>query len=123
MKNDDRFCLPALVFLMILISLVVTSVPILSYASIALIAGHGLLAFRDPYGIRPLVLGKRIAQDNREEWILASESLVLENGDYEIVRDIEPGEAIFITSDGRLYSNQCSKKPLLIPCSLISFIK
>ncbi len=88
-----------------------------SYASIALIAGHGLLAFRDPFGIRPLVLGKRLSLTGNDEWIVASESLVLENGDYEIVRDIEPGEAVFITPDGQLYERQCAKNPRLVPCS------
>ena len=73
-----------------------------SYAAIALIAGHGLLIFRDPFGIRPLVLGRRWSLSGIEEWIVASESLVLENGDYEIVRDVSPGEAVLITSEGKL---------------------
>ncbi len=88
-----------------------------SYASIALIAGHGLLAFRDPFGIRPLVLGSRLNDCGKNEWIVASESLVLENGDYQIVRDIQPGEAVFITLEGELYSKQCSDSPRLVPCS------
>ncbi|MDR5698725.1 amidophosphoribosyltransferase [Agromyces aerolatus] len=88
-----------------------------SYAVIALIAGHGLLAFRDPYGIRPLILGRRSSAAGKDEWIVASESLVLENGDYEIVRDIEPGEAVFITLDGELLSRQCARSPRLVPCS------
>jgi len=88
-----------------------------SYAVIALIAGHGLLAFRDPFGIRPLILGRRLTSKGTEEWIVASESLVLENGDYEIVRDVEPGEAIFITLDGQMISRQCAKNPRLVPCS------
>ena len=82
-----------------------------------MIAGHGLLAFRDPFGIRPLVLGKRKSLEGADEWIVASESLVLENGDYEIVRDVDPGEAIFITQNGELYSRQCAKNPRLVPCS------
>jgi len=88
-----------------------------SYAAIALISGHGLLAFRDPFGIRPLVIGKRISDDNKEEWMIASESLVLENNDYVIVRDVRPGEAIFISSQGDFYSEQCSDSPNLFPCS------
>ncbi len=88
-----------------------------SYASIALIAGHGLLAFRDPYGIRPLVLGKKVTPNKQDEWVVASESLVLENNDFEIVRDIDPGEAVFISVNGDLYSQQCSENPQLSPCS------
>ncbi|MDQ1583850.1 MAG: amidophosphoribosyltransferase [Microbacteriaceae bacterium] len=88
-----------------------------SYAVIAMIAGHGLLAFRDPFGIRPLVLGKRPAGLVGDEWIVASESLVLEASGYEIVRDVAPGEAIFITSSGEMYSRQCAANPRLIPCS------
>lgn len=88
-----------------------------SYAAIALIAGHGLLAFRDPFGIRPLVLGRRDAENGRDEWVVASESLVLESGGYEIVRDVEPGEALLITPDGELHSRQCATHTRLLPCS------
>lgn len=94
-----------------------------SYAAIALIAGYGLLAFRDPFGIRPLILGTRPAVDadgaptGSYEWIVASESLVLENGGFEVVRDVEPGEAVFIDLDGRLHTQQCASNPQLVPCS------
>ncbi|MGN7186544.1 amidophosphoribosyltransferase [Microbacterium enclense] len=93
-----------------------------SYASIALIAGYGLLAFRDPFGIRPLILGKRPAPEvpggePRDEWIVASESLVLENGGFEVVRDVEPGEAVFIALDGTLHAQQCAANATLAPCS------
>ncbi|HEU5223338.1 MAG TPA: amidophosphoribosyltransferase [Candidatus Lumbricidophila sp.] len=88
-----------------------------SYAVISLIAGHGLLAFRDPFGIRPLVIGCRETAAGKFEWIVASESLVLENGDYDIVREVDPGEAVFITLDGKLISRQCAKNPVLVPCS------
>jgi amidophosphoribosyltransferase len=88
-----------------------------SYAAIALIAGHGLLAFRDPFGIRPLVLGRKQTGFVGDDWIVASESLVLESGGYEIVRDLEPGEAVFIAMDGEMTSRQCAANPRLIPCS------
>ena len=93
-----------------------------SYAAVALIAGYGLLAFRDPFGIRPLILGTRPSTgsgtgDGRYEWVVASESLVLENAGFEVVRDVEPGEAVFITVDGALHTHQCAKNPQLVPCS------
>ncbi|MET0161126.1 MAG: amidophosphoribosyltransferase [Microbacteriaceae bacterium] len=89
-----------------------------SYAVISMIAGHGLLAFRDPYGIRPLVLGRRRnASDTADEWIVASESLVLESAGYELVRDVAPGEAVFIALDGAMTSKQCAAAPRLAPCS------
>lgn len=88
-----------------------------SYAAIALIAGHGMLAFRDPFGIRPLVLGRRSAGLTGDEWVVASESLVLEAGGYETVREVAPGEAVFITTSGEMIARQCAANPRLIPCS------
>ncbi|GAA1467321.1 amidophosphoribosyltransferase [Microbacterium thalassium] len=88
-----------------------------SYAAIALIAGYGLLAFRDPYGIRPLILGTRKNPDGTYEWVVTSESLVLENGEFEVVRDVDPGEAVFIDLDGHLHTQQCVPDPKLVPCS------
>jgi amidophosphoribosyltransferase len=92
-----------------------------AYAVIAVIAGYGLLAFRDPFGIRPLILGRRPSTvpgaEGRDEWVVASESLVLENGDYDVVREVEPGEAVFITNDGELFSKQCATAATLAPCA------
>ncbi len=93
-----------------------------AYAVIAILAGYGLLAFRDPFGIRPLILGKRVRPDAStgsaaDEWVVASESLVLENGDYQVVREIEPGEAVFITNEGELFTKQCAAAPVLAPCA------
>ena len=88
-----------------------------SYAAVALLAGYGLLAFRDPYGIRPLILGRRPADGGADEWIAASESLVLENAGFEVVRDVLPGEAVFIDLDGRMQSRQCAAAPQLAPCA------
>jgi amidophosphoribosyltransferase len=86
-----------------------------AYAVVALIAGHGLLAFRDPYGIRPLCLG-RADFGNGEEHMVASESVALEGLGYEFVRDVLPGEAIFVDMDGNFYAQQCAKSPSLNPC-------
>ncbi|SDG54601.1 amidophosphoribosyltransferase [Microbacterium sp. 77mftsu3.1] len=88
-----------------------------SYAAIALIAGYGLLSFRDPFGIRPLILGTRKAESGRYEWTVASESLVLENAGFEVVRDVEPGEAVFIDLEGNLFTQQVAPSPQLVPCS------
>jgi amidophosphoribosyltransferase len=83
-----------------------------SYAVIALIAGHGLLAFRDPYGIRPLVLGE--SADG--ETMVASESVALEGTGHKLKRDVAPGEAVFIDVEGRLHAQQCAIAPSLNPC-------
>lgn len=88
-----------------------------SYAVIAMIAGYGLLAFRDPNGIRPLVLGRRESTLTGQDWIVASESLVPESGGYEVVGDVAPGEAVFITSGGEMTRRQCHHSPRLIPCA------
>jgi len=86
-----------------------------AYAVVALIAGHGLLAFRDPYGIRPLCLG-RADFGHGEEHMVASESVALEGLGYEFVRDVAPGEAIFVDMDGNFYAQQCAKGATLNPC-------
>jgi len=90
-----------------------------AYAVIAIIAGYGLLAFRDPFDIRPLILGRRAASTPgaADEWVVTSESLVLENADYEVVREVEPGEAVFITNDGELFTRQCAEDTHLTPCA------
>jgi amidophosphoribosyltransferase len=88
-----------------------------SYAAISLIAGHGLLAFRDPFGIRPLILGVRADENGHDEWVVASESLVLDNAGFDVVRDIAPGEAVFIQLDGTLWAQQCADTTQLAPCS------
>lgn len=87
-----------------------------AYAVVAQIAGHGLLAFRDPYGIRPLCLGMNEGE-NGVEYMVASESVALEGMGFRFVRDIAPGEAIFIDSDGLLHERQCAENPSLNPCA------
>ena len=86
-----------------------------SYAVIALIAGHGLLAFRDPFGIRPLCFGEGGAADAREVMV-ASESVAIVGTGHKLTRDVAPGEAIFITMDGRIHARQCAENPSLNPC-------
>ena len=86
-----------------------------AYAVVAMIAGYGLLAFRDPYGIRPLVYGK-METEHGPEYLVSSESVALDALGYELVRDIAPGEAIFIDEDGHFYSQQCALNPTLNPC-------
>lgn len=88
-----------------------------SYAAIALIAGYGLLAFRDPFGIRPLIIGTRRKDEGSYEWVVASESLVLENAGFEVVRDVMPGEAVFIDLHGHLHTRQCAPNVTLAPCA------
>ncbi len=86
-----------------------------AYAVVAMIANFGLLAFRDPNGIRPLVIGKRDTE-NGVEYIIASESVALDVLSYKLVRDVKPGEAIFIDMDGNFFSRQCAEKSNLNPC-------
>jgi amidophosphoribosyltransferase len=86
-----------------------------SYAVIALIAGHGLLAFRDPFGIRPLCYGESQTPAGRE-LMIASESVALEGTGHKLVRDIAPGEAIFIDLEGQVHTQQCAEHPTLNPC-------
>jgi amidophosphoribosyltransferase len=86
-----------------------------SYAVVVLIAGYGLLAFRDPYGIRPLCLGSNETADGTD-WMVASESVALEGTGHHLVRDVAPGEAIFISLDGQLHAQQCARAAVLNPC-------
>lgn len=86
-----------------------------AYACIAMIIGHGMVAFRDPHGIRPLILGKR-EESGKTEYMFASESVALDTAGFDVVRDIEPGEAVYITFDGKLYAEQCAENPVLTPC-------
>ncbi|MEK7301937.1 MAG: amidophosphoribosyltransferase, partial [Pseudomonadota bacterium] len=77
--------------------------------------GYGLLAFRDPYGIRPLVFGT-VENEMGNEYLIASESVALDTLGFELIRDIEPGEAIFIDEAGNFYNKQCATKHSLNPC-------
>jgi len=85
------------------------------YAVVAMIIGHGVLGFRDPNGIRPLVLGRRDTPKG-PEWMLASESVALDILSFHLVRDIAPGEAVFIDEQGRLHSQQLVASVRHTPC-------
>ena len=86
-----------------------------AYAVVAMIAGYGLLAFRDIYGIRPLVVGANETAQG-PEYLVASESVALDTLGFKFLRDVAPGEAIFIDFDGKLHSRQCSDKAKLNSC-------
>ncbi|HEY9278616.1 MAG TPA: amidophosphoribosyltransferase [Eoetvoesiella sp.] len=86
-----------------------------AYAVIAQIASFGMVAFRDPFGIRPLCLGS-IQTDKGCEWMIASESVALAGCGFTFVRDVEPGEAILIDLDGNMTSRQCAQDPMLTAC-------
>ncbi len=86
------------------------------YAVVSLIIGGGLVAFRDPFGIRPLVLGSRVDEQGRTEYMVASESVALAVCGFKLLRDVAPGEAIYVTAEGQLYSAICAENCKLQPC-------
>src|SRR6185369_5080191 len=86
-----------------------------AYAVTAMIAGHGVLAFRDPFGIRPAVIGYN-ETDEGIEYMIASESVAVEALGFRVLRDIAPGEAVFIDEDANFYSQPCAEVATLNPC-------
>ena len=86
-----------------------------AYAAIGMIPGYGIFGFRDPNGIRPLILGERTT-DKDTKYMFASESVGLTALGYTIIRDLEPGEAIVIDREGKVHAQQCAKNPELTPC-------
>jgi len=86
-----------------------------AYAAVAMITGYGIVGFRDPYGIRPVVFGKRHTNAGAE-YVIASESVAIDALGFELVRDIEPGEAVFIDQAGNLHTRQCADNPVYSPC-------
>jgi len=86
-----------------------------AYAVVAMIAGYGMLAFRDPFGIRPLIIGVGEAMGGRE-FVVASESVALEPLGFSVLRDVAPGEAIFVDHTGAFHARQCAQNPTLNPC-------
>ncbi len=85
------------------------------YAAIVMINGYGVLGFRDPHGIRPLCFGKRETEAGTE-YMIASESVALGVLGFTLIRDVAPGEAVFIDLDGNLHTRQCADAPRLSPC-------
>ncbi|MDR1163871.1 MAG: amidophosphoribosyltransferase [Candidatus Accumulibacter sp.] len=86
-----------------------------AYAVVVMIAGYGMLAFRDPFGIRPIVVGVN-ETDAGKEYLVASESVALDTLGFSVLRDLAPGEALFVDMERRLHFRQCADKPLLAPC-------
>jgi amidophosphoribosyltransferase len=86
-----------------------------AYAVTAMIAGYGVLAFRDPYGIRPAVIGYN-ETERGTDYMVASESVALDALGYRLLRDIAPGEAVFIDQEGNFHSQQCAAQTSLNPC-------
>lgn len=86
-----------------------------AYSAIVMINGYGILAFRDPFGIRPLVCGRRETSEGTD-YMIASESIALDALNYELVGDVAPGEAIFIDLRGRAHRHQCVKQAQRSPC-------
>jgi len=86
-----------------------------AYAVVGLIANYGMFAFRDPNGIRPLCFGKRKTEAGIE-YAVVSESVVLDSLGFELIRDLAPGEALFVDTSGKIHLQQCATEPELVPC-------
>lgn len=87
-----------------------------AYAVVAIIAGYGMLAFRDPHGIRPLILGERKTEDGKTEYMVASESVALDALEFDVVRDLVPGEIVYVSQDGELFSEEPKHNKAHRPC-------
>jgi amidophosphoribosyltransferase len=85
------------------------------YAAIALLVNYGIVGFRDPYGIRPLVVGEREGKSGTE-YMIASESVALDQLGFTLINDVAPGEAVYIDMNGVLHRHQCSSSAQLHPC-------
>ncbi|SPL69545.1 amidophosphoribosyltransferase [Acinetobacter stercoris] len=87
-----------------------------AYGVVAMITGHGIVGFRDPNGIRPLIYGSRLTENGDKEYIIASESVAITALGFKVERDIEPGEAIFINDKGEFFAQQCAEDSRYRPC-------
>ena len=86
-----------------------------AYAVVAMLTGRGILGFRDPHGIRPVVYGKRESEQGIE-YMIASESVALQAAGFDLVADLKPGEAIYIDQDSQVHLRQCAANSRLTPC-------
>ena len=86
------------------------------YAAVSLVVDYGVVGFRDPMGIRPLVVGERIDANGKKAHMIASESVALDVLGFTLLGDVAPGEAVFIDMDGQLHRRQCAQNPTLQPC-------
>lgn len=75
-----------------------------------------MLAFRDPWGLRPVVFGERTSESGHKEYIIASETVAVDSAGFNVIRDLEPGEALFIDMEGNLSTQQCAENPVYSPC-------
>lgn len=87
-----------------------------AYAVVSMISGYGMVAFRDPHGIRPLIYGERVNKDGDTEYMVASESVALDALGFNVIRDVQPGEAIYIDQNGKLHSKVCDASREASPC-------
>jgi amidophosphoribosyltransferase len=87
-----------------------------AYACVAMIPGFGVIGFRDPFGIRPLVMGELEGPKGKREYMLASESVALEGLGYRLLRDIAPGECVVITQGGEVFEKTCAHHTMRVPC-------
>lgn len=86
-----------------------------AYAVVSMITGHGIVGFRDPHGIRPAIFGERDTALGKE-YIIASESVAITSLGFRVVRDLLPGEAVFLSMDGKIHTRQCAENPSYTPC-------
>ncbi|MGH1404774.1 MAG: amidophosphoribosyltransferase [Alphaproteobacteria bacterium] len=87
-----------------------------AYAVVGMIAGYGMIGFRDPHGIRPLVYGERINEDGQSEYMIASESVALDALGFKTIHDVKPGEVIYIDNQGQLHTKICDETRNFSPC-------